>query len=226
MSWFTDIAGVYGRVLGRAGELIVRHWWLGLVAIGYQAALLGATLLLAPLGLVGGLLIALATAALVSSWFVLVGHVVREGRTTLADVPGSFVVHLGDVLTFFFLLWILRYVAAIAFAHLDYAGIVFQLALLVFLSAVPEEIYLGHESGAAIFVESYKFVAQYWIEWLPATALLVGLTIAASMVPILPVAVVTGGIALAFMFIARGLLFLELTTSSRRAREFRRRASE
>jgi uncharacterized membrane protein len=34
---------------------------------------------------------------------------------------------------------------------------------------------------------------------------------------------VATGIAFAFIFISRGLLFLELTTSSRRAREFQRR---
>jgi hypothetical protein len=33
------------------------------------------------------------------------------------------------------------------------------------------------------------------------------------------------GVVLAYLFVVRGLLFLELTTSSRRAREFRRRAA-
>jgi hypothetical protein len=225
MSWVLDLLGVYWRVLRRTVDLSFRHWWLGLVAIGYQAAFLGLALVLGPLGLVGGLLLAIAMAGLVSSWLVLVGQVVRQGRATLADVPGSFVVYLSDVMTFFFLLWVLRFVGSIALAELGYAAIVFQLALLVFLSAVPEEIYLAHESGAAVFVESYKFVGTYWIEWLPATAILIALTIAAGAVPFVPIAIVTGGIAFAFLFIARGLLFLELTTSSRRAREFRRRTA-
>ena len=225
MSWLTDLLVVYARVLRRTSDLTVRNWWLGLVAIGYQGLLLGLIPLLATLGMVGGFLMAFAMAALLSSWLVLVGHVVRAGRTVLADLPGSFVVHLGDVLTFGFLLWALRYIAAIAFADFSYAAIVFELALLVFLSAVPEEIYLGNNAGAAVFVESYRFVAAHWIEWLPATAVLLLVTLIASAVPFLPVAVVTGGIALAFMFIGRGLLFLELSTSSRRAREFQRRVA-
>lgn len=224
MSWLVDLLGVYGRVLARAWELTRRHWWLGLVAIGYQGALLGVTVVAGQIPIVGGFLMAIAMAALMSSWFVLVGHVVRSGRTTLADLPGSYVVYLGDVLTFGFLLWMLQWIASIAFADLSYVAIVFELALLVFLSAVPEEIYLGGQVSVAIFVESYRFVSAHWIEWLPAMGVLLVLTLLASVVPFEPVAIVTGSIAFAFMFICRGLLFLELTTSSRRAREFQRRA--
>ena len=225
MSWLRDLLGIYGRVVRRAADLAVRHWWLGLVAVGYQGALLGLAILVVPLGIVGGFLLTFGAAALMSSWFVLLGHVVREGRTSLADVSGSFLIYLGDVLTFGFLLWALQYIASVALADFSYLAIVFELALLVFLSAVPEQIYLAGESGPAVFVESYRFVAAYWIEWLPATALLLVVMVLASAVPFLPVAVVTGGFAMAFMFICRGLLFLELTTSSRRAREFQRRVA-
>lgn len=173
----------------------------------------------------GGVLLTFVGAALMSSWFVLVGAVVRDGRASPADVRGSFVVHLGDVLTFGFLLWALQYVASLAFAEVAYVAIVFELALLVFLSAVPEEMYIGHESGAALFVESYRFVAANWVEWLPATGILIVVTIAVGAVPFLPLSIVLAGFALAFMFIVRGLLFLELTTSSRRTREFQQRAA-
>ncbi len=224
MTWLRDLLALYGRVLVRAGELTRRHWWLGLVVVGYQAVRFGALVLAGSLGILGGFLVTLVMAALMSSWFVLVGHVVRSGRTTPADLRGSWFVYLGDVVTFGFLLWVLQQIAGIAFAELSYAAIVFELALLVFLSAVPEAIYLGSESGAAIFVESYRFVAAHWIEWLPAMAVLLVVTLAAGLIPFPPLAVVAGGVAFAYMFIARGLLFLALTTSSRRAREFQRRA--
>lgn len=228
MSWVRDLLGVYWRVLRRAAELAVRHWWLGLVVIAYHLAFGGVVVVVSSLrlGLAGGFLLAIAGAALMSSALVLLGHVVREGRVTLGDIPGSFVVYLGEVMTFFFLLWAMRFVAGIAFAELAFAAIVFELAIVVFLSAVPEEIYLGHESGAAVFVESYKFVAAHWIEWLPAVGVLVVLWRLASTLPPPLVADVAGAIVLAGMGIARGLLFLELTTSSRRAREYRRRLAE
>lgn len=224
MSWLTDIFALYGRVVRRAAELTRRHWWLGLVAIAYAGCFVGAGLVAGSLGILGGFVVTLVFAMLMSSWFVLVGHVVRNGRATMADVAGSWFVYLGDVVTFGFLLWALQMIAAVAFPDQSYGAIVFELALYVFLSAVPEHIYLGSESGAAIFVGSYRFVGSYWIEWLPATAVLGALPAAALLVPVLPVAAIIAGIAVTFMFVARGLLFLELTTSSRRAREFQRRA--
>jgi hypothetical protein len=225
VSWLVDLFGVYARVVRRAVVLTVRHWWLGLVFTAYQAALLMLAIVAAPLGFVGGFLAVIAFAALASSGLVLLRHVVRDGRVTLADIPGSFGVHLGDVLTFGFLLWALQYVAGIALADFAYAAIVFELAVLVFLSAVPEEIYLAGEGGVAIFTGSYQFVAAHWIEWLPVAGVLFLLWTAASAAPLGPLAVALGGFALAFMFVCRGLLFLELTTSSRRAREFQRRAT-
>jgi hypothetical protein len=226
MSWFIDLLGVYARVARRGLDLAVRHWWLALVALGYQAGLLGAALLLAPLGLVGGVLLTLLAAGLMSSWFVLAGTVIRDGRATPADVRGSFLVHLGDVLTFGFLLWVLRMIASLAFADFAYAEIVAELALLVFLSAVPEQMYLARETGMALFVESYRFVAANWVEWLPATALLLVVVVVLGAVPFLPLSMVLVGFGLALMTLVRGLLFLELTTSSRRAREFRRRTAD
>ena len=35
MSWLTDLLDVYGRVLSRAFDLTIKHWWLGLIAIAY-----------------------------------------------------------------------------------------------------------------------------------------------------------------------------------------------
>jgi hypothetical protein len=225
VSWLTDLAGVYGRVLRRAFELTLQHWWLGLVAIAYLVAFGTLAVVAGQLGFAGGFLLGIGMAALMSSWLVLVGHVVRNGRVTIADVPESFLVYMGDVLTFLFLRFALNYVAKIAFADVPLVAIVFDLATFVFLNAVPEQIYLGGNTGVAVFVESYRFVGTYWIEWLPATALLAVLLALATLVPFPPLALVLGGIVMAFGFIMRGLLFLELTTSSRRAREFARRSA-
>jgi len=95
----------------------------------------------------------------------------------------------------------------------------------VFLNAAPEQIYLARNSGLAVFVESYRFIGTYWIEWLPINVLLAVLFRAVIDVPVIGVALVLAAIVLTFGFIARGLLFLQLTTSSRRAREFARRTA-
>jgi hypothetical protein len=226
VSWLTDLADVYGRVLRRAIELTVKHWWLGLVAIAYLAAFAALAIVAAPFGLVGGFLLGFGMAALISSWLVLVNQVVRNGRVTIAEIPESFVVYLLDVITFLFFRSLLSWAASSAFGDASYAGIVADLAIFVFLNAAPEQIYLARNSGLAVFVESYRFIGTYWIEWLPINVLLVLLfQLVIEYVPVMSVAVVLAAILLAFGFIARGLLFLELTTSSRRAREFARRAA-
>jgi len=224
VSWLTDLLDVYGRVLRRAFELTLKHWWLGLIAIAYVGIFFSLAVVAGQLGIVGGFLLAIGMALLISSWLVLVGQVVRNGRVTLAEVPESFLVHLGDVITLLFFRSLLSW-AANSLGE-SYAGIVLDLAIAVFLNAAPEQIYLGRNSGLAILVESYRFIGQYWIEWLPVNALLLVLfTAALFFVPIGALATVLGGIVLAFGSIARGLLFLELTTSSRRAREFARRSA-
>jgi hypothetical protein len=225
VNWVLDTFRLYGRVFGRGGRLLARNWWLAFVAAAFQALFVLLAVAVAPLGIIGGVVVTVAIAAFLSSWFVLMGQVVRYERATPKDVLGSFTTYLGDWLTFGFLLWALQYVAGIALAELSYLTIVFELALLVFLSAVPEEIYLAHEAGTAVFVESYRFVGTNWIEWLPANGVLLVVAAVPGVVPVPGIAVVLTGLAAAFACIVRGLLFLELTTSSRRAREFHRRAA-
>ena len=55
MSWLTDLLGESMRAsAGAAFELAVQNWWLGILVIAYQGALIGLVQLVAPLGIVGG----------------------------------------------------------------------------------------------------------------------------------------------------------------------------
>lgn len=229
MSWLTDTLAVYGRVFRRGLELVVRNWILGIVAVAYQLLLLVLAITVAPLGIVGGVLMTLAMAACASSWLVLVEQVIRSGRTGFRELSGSFAAYLGEVVNIFFLLFVLNLLRDAALSPFPYLWIVFAVATFVFLNAVPELLYLRHQAGVALAVESYRFIGESWVEWLPANVVLVGLALAVvRVVPAGPFGVVSAvvlGFVAAYAFIVRGLLFLELTTSSRRAREFQRRAS-
>ena len=93
-------------------------------------------------------------------------------------------------------------------------------------SCVPELIYLGRHSAAELLVESYRFIGENWIEWFQATLALGGAVVAVAALPEGPFGILgdaAAGVLLYFMMIVRGLLFLELASSSRRTREFRRR---
>jgi hypothetical protein len=225
VSWLTDLLDVYGRVLRRAVDLTVKHWWLGLIAIGYFFAFWVLAVVVAPFGLAGGLLLGFAMAALISSWLALVDQIIRHGRVTLSEISESFLAYVFDVITVMFVRSLFMWAAMSAFGE-DAGGAVTNLTFFVFLNAAPEEIYLARNSGPAVFVESVRFIANHWIEWVPINVIFAVLLWAVDQyVPVMSVAFVLLGVVLTFGFVARGLLFLELTTSSRRAREFARRAA-
>lgn len=237
MSWVADLAAVYARVFRRALVLLVQNWVLAAAAIGYQVILLAATLVLAPLqlggpvgGIVAGIGAVVIGAACTSSWLALVEQAIRSGRIVVSELRTSFVLYLGDLLNVGFLLFGLQLVGEFALTPFPYLRIVFFLATIVFLNAIPEELYLGRHAGVALFVESYRFIGQSWIEWFPANLvlamLLASVVIGVPSGPLGMVGAVALSIVVSYMLLVRGLLFLELTTSSRRAREFRRRSAE
>lgn len=229
MSWLSDTIAMYGRVFRRAGELTARNSPLLVMAVAYPMLLGIAQGLLAPLGTVGGVLWTLAAAAAASSVLAMMEGVVRAGRADLTDLPGSFTTYLAELINFFFLLFLLQFVAQLALRPFPFLQIVFGLAVIVFLNAIPELIYLGRYASTDLLVQSYRFIGTYWIEWFPANFVLIAVFVAIGiLLPPGPYGVVTALVAAVvalFGGIMRGLLFLELTTSSRRAREFQRRAA-
>jgi hypothetical protein len=228
--WLGDTAAMYGRVFRRAAELTVASWPLAFLAAGYPVLLAMLSTLLAPLGFVGGMIWTAAAAACFSSWLFFLEQVVRgRGRVNLRDLAASFGAYLGDLLNVAFLLFLAQLVAAFVLAPFPPLLIIFGLAVFVFLNAVPELVYLGRYGAAELLAESYRFIGTNWIEWFPANLLLVAVVLAVDFVlpegPFGLVSAAGAGLVAAYGWVVRGLLFIELTTSSRRAREFRRRAA-
>jgi hypothetical protein len=227
--WLRDTLALYGRVFRRGGELAAKNLTVGLIVVWYETILRVVMVLASPLGFLAGIPISLALAACGSSWLALVEQVIRTGRVRFEDVPASFTAYLNDLLSVLFLLWILSLVAGIVLPPGSPLAIVFGLAVFVFFNAVPELIYLGRHSATDLLAESYRFIGENWIEWFPANLALLGLWGAVlSIVPAGPfglVSVAVAGVVLYFASIVRGLLYLELASSTRRSREFRRRAA-
>ena len=226
--WMTDTAALYARAFRRGAALALRNWPVGLVVVGYGALLVVVGFLSAPLGFVGGVLVYVASVACASSWLSLVAQVIRSGRVRFADLPAGFTAYLGDLLAVGFFLWLLSMVDALVLGPFPLVHIVFVLATFVFLNAVPELVYLGRHPAAELLVESYRFIGENWIEWFPPQFVLAAcIAAAAVLLPAGPYGLVANaavGVVLYFAMIVRGLLFVELSTSSRRARAFQRRA--
>ena len=234
MSWLADLGRVYLSVFRGGAELLARNWILVPVAFGYQLLLSGVAIVLLPLGVAGGMaggflagmVTVIVGAACTSSWLALVEQIIRNRRIVVGEVRASFFLYLSDLLNVGFLLMVLQMVGGLVFQ--GFLEVVFFLALLAFLNAIPEQLYLGHHGGVALFTESYTFIGRYWIEWFPATVLLSAIAAALLFaIPLDPMGLVSAAVmALAgsYALLVRGLLFQALTSSSRRAREFRRRA--
>src|SRR6266478_100766 len=200
--WLRDTAALYARVFRRGAGLALRNWWVGLVVIVYDVLLGIVAVVTAPLGVVGALLTYLALVACFSSWLALVAQVIQTGR--------------------------LRLIWTYVLAPVPFVQIVFALAVFVFLNAVPELVYIGRHGAAEVLVESYQFIGENWIEWFPANLALLACVLGALQLPAGPLGLIGAvgfGVVLYFAAIVRGLLFQELSTSSRRVREFWRRAA-
>lgn len=231
MSWLGITFAMYARVFRRAGELTLRNWPVAGTTFAYSFALTAAAVLAAGLGLLGGFVVSLVWAACVSSFLYLVEQMLRSGSVSFTDFQRSFGAYLWDVVGVTFVLWVVFAVATPALRTIPQGpGLILALELLivVLFNAVPELIYLGHCSSLELLTESYRFIADNWIEWFPAT-IAMGVPLVLLALAPLPPALVwvrppVAALLVYFTMVARGLLFLELQGSSRRARAFRHRS--
>jgi hypothetical protein len=231
VDWFVTTVAIYRRSLARGGELALRNWpVLGTVFLYFFIFSMGAHFAFF-LGRLGGFLLSVVMAFCVGSFLYLVEMIVQTNRVTLEDLRRSFGAYLGEVIGVMFTLWIIS-VALSAFAVSPNGRLIIffiNIVLWIFLNAVPELIYLGHYSIGELLAESYRFIGENWIEWFPINFVLLGIFLFLWNQPAnnFLMTVVTTGIAALFLYfvmVVRGLLFLELHRSNRRARIFRHRA--
>ena len=231
MAWLTTTLAMYRRAFVRAGTLTLRNWPVAGTTFAYSLALAAAVVVGSSLGLVGGFLVSLVWAACISSFLSMVEMMLRTGSVSWSDFRGSFGVYLWDVVGVTFILWVVFAIATPALRTLPQGpGIILgmNLVIAVLFNAVPELIYLGHYSSLELLSESYRFITDNWIEWFPAMIMMALPIVLLSQVPLPGALALVRTAILAlwvyFMMVARGLLFLELHGSTRRARDFRRRA--
>lgn len=229
---FVVTLDIYRRVFARGAALAARNWPVLASVFAYSAILAVGAYAAAFLGLVGGILLSLLTSACIGSFLALVEQIVRTNKVTWEDFTRSFGVYLWDVVAVSFALWLFWFVARPALMEVPQGPVIMlaiNLVLVVLLNAVPELIYLGHYSLLALLSRSYEFVAGNWIEWFPPNILLMAGLVVLWRLPLgggLVGDVVQGALVALFLYFAmivRGLLFIELDGSSRRARIFKHR---
>jgi hypothetical protein len=228
--WLMTTAAMYRRAAARAGTLTLANWPVLVTLFVYSVVMTGAILVGSLLGFVGGLLVSLVWASCVGSLLYLVEMMVRTSRVTIEDFRRSFGAYLADVLGVVFVLWLFFMLVTPALRTLDQGPVLIlslYLVLFVFFNAVPELIYLGHFSSLQLLRESYVFIGENWVEWFPpnvALALvLYGIASVELAGPLGWAQAALIALLLYFTMVLRGLLFLDLHGSTRRARVFRHR---
>lgn len=256
MDWGTLVRvtlQLYLRSLQEAWPQGLRNWWLIFLPILYSPILSLATFLVAPLGFVGGVLVALAMAACVSSYLYFIGGVVSGRRVFWRDLGESFGAYLGSVISILFILMLIQWALALALPPAPGTQAVrtmVNLGLLIILNPLPEIIYQTHAQGLGVFSESIEFLRENWAEWFAPLVALAALFFFLLPLPVLLAPLMLGKlfsilswntlpilfgslstllltlfsffIFLLFM-VFRGVLFRELSGSTRRQRLFRAR---
>jgi hypothetical protein len=226
---------IYAIALRRSWECAAKNWVVSFAPVGYGLIFSLAVTLVAPLGIIGGLLLGLVSQACLSSGLYLVRHMVESGRATFNDFLNGFTVYLWELIGIAFILWIPMRLAATVLASVPNGRLIYfliQIGLYILLNPVPEFIYQTRVSSIELIGASYNFIVDNWIEWLVPNIIL---TVAGYALLNLLDAIVIGlpsflqslivafafGLCLTYFMAFRGFLFAELHGTTRRSRIYR-----
>ena len=226
---------IYALALHRSWESVRRNWVVSFAPLVYSVGLSFVGSIVAPLGIIGGVLMALASQACVSSGLYLIQNIVRSSKANFDDFLKGFTVYLWELVQIAFILWIPMRILALALASAPNGALIFfliQIALYILLNPVPEFIYQSRVSGVELLSASYNFIVENWIEWFVPNIIMtvVGyftLNFLELMVLGLPALlqlfIITFGfgLCLTYFMVFRGFLFAELHGTTRRSRTFR-----
>jgi len=226
---------MYAVALKRSWECARKNWVVSFAPVAYGVILAIIVSIVAPLGMIGGLLFSLASQACVSSGLFLVKNMVDSNKADFNDFLNGFTVYLWELLGIAFILWIPLRVLAMALATAPNGDLIYfliKLALYILLNPVPEFIYQSRVSGIELIGSSYNFIVENWIEWLIPNILLlaVGYVLLGLIEPLifaLPGFVALFlyafivGLGLTYFMIFRGFLFAQLHGTTRRSRLYR-----
>lgn len=225
-------ARIYGKALVDALAAIGRNLWTLILPIALVVTFDTLGLLVSPLGIAGGFLMALARSAVLSVYTYFVAQVVAKQRASLSELKTSIGAYFWTWVNVFFALWIISLLLGPMTVTEEGRRLLDALWMLalVALNAAPEVIYLKGTSG---FIEtaqrSFGFLQENWIEWaIPNALILTGYwLIRTGTIPlgVLPLPAVTIplvlGALLHLVMVFRGFLFQTLDGSTHRQRMFR-----
>ncbi len=232
---------VYGRlyleVFQKAFDGLKKNLWTVLLPVLLMLAMGVAGTVSRAFGMLGGILMSLATAAVFSCYLYFVGEIVSGSPVKFSELKRSVGSYFWAVINVMFIFWIAR--LAIQVLGGASAGVL-MLALVtvgaIAFNAVPETLYIqGTHGGMATLQDSFEFLRDnllWWaipnvpwmlVLWAGPTRLTGLIAALGPMGPLLALVVLP--LVLGFIFhagmIFRGHLYKALRSSSHRQRMFR-----
>ena len=231
---------IYRVVVKRSAQLLRENWAVVFAPFAYSVFLSVAGIFLIPFGLVGGLLLLLASNACMSSGLHLLENILNSRKADFNDFFKGFTVYLWEIVRIAFILWIPMMLVSSVLTPIPNGNIIvmfIQIALYIILNAVPELIYQSRASGIELLVASYYFIIENWPEWFAPNIIITfaGWVLMQALNPLASVLaaplhlfIIASliGFFLTYLMIFRGLLFSELNGSNRRARVYRYKARD
>lgn len=161
---------LYGQTVVLAVRRGIKAWPVAFSLVLYAAIFYATSILVRPLGPVGGFILGLVLAACLSSYLHLISYAVAGTRIRFDELRGSFGARFWDVISVMFVFWIIRLAVPYLVAPMGTrAPIIVALvgvAMAVFFNPIPEVLYQGGARSFQALVDSAKFISRFGLEWL------------------------------------------------------------
>lgn len=160
---------LYRDAVRDAGRALARNLWIVALPPLYSIVLAMVQAAAMPLGMVGGFLVFLATAACVSSFLSVLAEAVGHERIRIGELGSTFGRYLSSIVGVFFLFWIIRLLLAMITEQnpgLGWLAIAVNLALFLLCNPLPELVYQSARDGIGLVDEAVQFMRENAVEWL------------------------------------------------------------
>ncbi len=122
------------------------------------------------LGILAGLVVALASAALISNYLYLLYNVINYDRLKFQDFKDGFTYFLRKVYIVFFYAWIgnmlISMLAGVLGNNADILNLIVNISVFILLNPLPETLYLKARDPMGSITYSVDFMKENWVNWL------------------------------------------------------------
>lgn len=156
---------IYQDAALAAGRAFLRSAWAFGLLLLFFPILWFAAVLLAPLGMIGGILVAVLNAACAGTYLATLQDALALRRALgFASLRANFSRYAGDVLSVLFPIWIVGLLLGLL--ELPLVPLLFSIVVAVGFNPAPEMIGRVRSRGLELLGDALTFMGGNWPEWL------------------------------------------------------------